>query len=89
MSEFDKFITITDAKKDLLNLVKEIQEHDESVAITRNGYPAVVLMSMKDYEGLMETVEILSDPQAIKLIKKSLKEFQSGKVVEGDEVWGD
>ena len=88
MKEFDKILTVTDAKRDLSGLVKEVHECGESVALTRNGYPAVVLLSVDEYEGLLETLEILSDPAAIKAIKKALRQAKAGRFVTDAEVWG-
>jgi len=34
---------------------------DETAAITKNGITEAVVVSMKKYEGLLETLEILSE----------------------------
>ena len=40
-----------------------------------------VLISPEDYEGLLETIEILSDKTAAKKIRKSRREARAGKTV--------
>ena len=57
-------------------------------AITKNGTPEVVLISMKRFKGLLETIDILSDEQAMKSLRKSIREANRGKWVEFDEVFG-
>jgi len=44
---------------------------------------------MKKFEGLLETLEILSDEKSMKSIRKSIKEAQQGKWIYDDEVFGE
>jgi prevent-host-death family protein len=88
MGDFDQILPVTDVKRDLLPLIKKVQKLKESIAITRNGRPTAVLLSMEEYEGLLETIEILSDPRLLKTLRKSRKELDAGKFVSHREVWG-
>ena len=45
------------------------------------------MISMKKYEGLLETLEILSDKKAMKSLRKSIKEAQEGKWLDIEEVF--
>jgi PHD/YefM family antitoxin component YafN of YafNO toxin-antitoxin module len=45
------------------------------------------MISMKKYEGLLETLAILSDKKAMKSLRKSIKEAQEGKWLDFDEVF--
>ncbi len=38
-------------------------------------------MSVKDYKGFIETIEILTDKKAIARIKKAKKEIKEGKTI--------
>lgn len=49
--------------------------------VTKRGLPVMVLMNPEDYEGLLETIDILSDRTAIKRIRQSRKEAKAGKTV--------
>jgi antitoxin YefM len=51
--------------------------------------PEAVLISMNKYQGLLETVEILSDEKAMKSIKKSIREADKGKWIDFGEVFGE
>lgn len=57
-------LNLTDARARLSDLADEVTKTHEHVTITRNGVPAMVLLSADEYEGLVETLEILRDPQA-------------------------
>ncbi len=81
-----KSITATDAKKRLLELIRESDESFERYMITRNGEPKAVLMSVDDYEGWIETLEIMSSKEAVAEIKKARRELDAGKGVPFEKV---
>ena len=81
------YIPVTKAKSAFLDIIRKIEDSDDAIAITKNGVPEAVLLSMKKFEGLLETLEILSDEKAMKSIRKSIREAESGKWLEFDEVF--
>ena len=89
MQIIQDYIPITKAKASFLDIIRKIEESDDAIAITKNGVPEAVLLSMKKFEGLLETLEILADEKAMKSIRKSIREAQQGKWVEHDEVFGE
>ena len=88
MKEVDRFIPITEAKNQLLDLVRDLQAEDDIVAITKNGVPAAVLLSVERFEGLLETIDILSDEKAMTSLRRSLREARAGRWLHHDEVFG-
>ena len=44
----------------------------DTIAITKNGIPEAVLLSTEAYEGLLETIEVLADQDAMSVLKKSV-----------------
>jgi antitoxin YefM len=89
MLTIQDYIPVTKAKSKLLDIIRKIESSDDTVAITKNGVPEAVLLSMSKFEGLVETLEILSDETAMKSIKKSIKEAREGKWLDLDEVFGE
>ena len=87
MEDFQQILPVTKAKKNLLDIVKRMEEEDETIAITRNGEPVGVMMCMSRYEALLETIEILSDKGILRSLKESKRDFDSGRVFDHDEVW--
>jgi prevent-host-death family protein len=83
------YIPVTKAKASFLDIIRKIEGSEDAIAITKNGVPEAVLLSMKKFEGLLETLDILADEKAMKSIKKSIKEAQQGKWVDFDEVFGE
>ena len=66
MNDISRYVSITKAKADLLELIRQVENVDESVAITKNGVPTAVILSMEKYAGLLETLDILSDEETMK-----------------------
>ena len=86
MQTIQDYIPVTKAKSMLLELVRKIQDSDDTIAITKNGVPEAVLISMNKYLGLLETMEILVDEKAMKSIRKSIQEANKGMWVDFDEI---
>lgn len=88
MAEIHKFIPITKAKNELLEIIRQVEKDDSTIAVTKNGVPAAVILSMEKFEGLIETLDILSDEKTMKSLKKSIRQGRAGKWVSYDEVFG-
>ena len=70
--------------RDHFSEVVDRVEHDhERVTITRNGRPAAVLLSPEDLAELEETLDILSDPEALADIREADAAYRSGDVIRG------
>lgn len=50
MAQVDQFMSVTEAKNKLLDLIRNIKQRDQVVAITRDGVPTAVLLSMDQFE---------------------------------------
>ncbi len=81
------YIPVTKAKSTFLDLIRKIEVSDDAIAITKNGVPEAVILSMKKFQGLLETLEILSDEKAMKSIGKSIKEAHRGQWFDFNEVF--
>lgn len=82
-------VTLTEAKARLSELLREVQELGERIVITRSGHPAAVLVSTEEYDGLLETLEILADPEMSRAVREGLEDAEKGDLLEEDEVWGE
>ncbi len=82
-------IPLSQVKAKLTKLLAEVEELGEEIVITRSGRPAGVLLSFRDYEGLIETLEILADQDLARAIQRGLEEAARGELVSEDKVWRD
>jgi PHD/YefM family antitoxin component YafN of YafNO toxin-antitoxin module len=69
-------ITITNARSQFLKLPERTAKH-EVLAVTRKNKEVLAVMSWELYEGLLETLEILSDSTLMQQLKKSLKDVDA------------
>ena len=82
-------VTLSDAKTHLARLLSEVTEMGERVLITRSGRPAGMLVSVDEYEGLLETLEILADADMADAVRRGLDEIERGDILSHEEVWGE
>ncbi len=85
MQPIQQYVPVTKAKTMLLDMVRKIKNSDDAIVITKNGVPEAVLISMDKYQGLMETLEILSDEKAMRSIRRSIQEADKGMWIDFDE----
>lgn len=79
---------LSEAKAQLPRLLRETEELGERFVITRSGRPAAVLLSNEEYEGLLETLEILADPKLAASVRKGLADAGAGRLLGHQELWG-
>jgi antitoxin YefM len=86
-----KVLPLTDVKARLSEVIDEIAETQERVTVTRNGRPVAVLVSTDDLESIEETLDLLSDPEAMRAIAAGQAAVAAGDVIRADEVaaWRD
>ena len=82
-------IPLSSAKTHLARLLAEVEELGEHVVITRSGRPAGVLLPVDEYEGLLETLEILADPELAAAVREGLDAVDEGRLLSHEEVWGE
>ena len=76
-----KTYPLAEAKKHLSRLVKEADEAYDRIVITKNGVEKAVLMSAEEYEGLIETLDILSQKEEREAIARAKKQVRRGQTI--------
>lgn len=71
----------TQVRKQFFEIISKAAQPGSSVTITLEGHPKVVMMSVEEFEGWEETLEILSKPALLKDLKESKKQIEEGKTV--------
>lgn len=74
-------ITLKELRPELPAVIRGIDTRLDRYIITKRGRPVAVMMSVDDYEGFLETMEILTDKEAIKRIRRSQEEIRKGKTI--------
>lgn len=79
-------LSTADARAGFSKLVESASTTHERFEVTRNGARAAVILGADDYDALIETIEVLSDPDTVRDVRRALGEFASGDTVSGDEM---
>ena len=74
-----KSISIRELRPNISKVMSDIREKFDRYVINRRGKPEVVMMSVDDYESLLETIEIQSDKDLMGRIKKAEKDIAHGR----------
>jgi prevent-host-death family protein len=82
----DVVLPLAEIKKRLSEIVDGVEERHDRVVLTRNGRPAAVIISPEELESLEETLDILSDPKAMRAIRRAEAELDAGDGLTGDEL---
>ena len=72
-------LPLSEVKMKLSALVDTVQTTDEEIMITKNGYPAALLVSPDEYEGWRETISIQNDADLLNEIKQGLAALKKTK----------
>lgn len=76
----------TKARKQFFKLIQATDQPGTTVTITVEGEPKVVMMSVEEFEGWQETLEIMSDKKLLKRLEEAMKDIKKGKIYSSDEV---
>lgn len=68
-----KIMSATQARQQFFKVIQHVEKPGMTVTLTVNGNAKVVMMAYEDYEGWMETLEIMQDKPLMKDIAKALK----------------
>ena len=80
------FITVRELRPELSSVIRNIHEKFDRYFVTRHGKPEIVMMSVEDYESIMETLEIGSDKELMKRLKKAKADMKKGRGISLDEL---
>jgi antitoxin YefM len=79
-------LPLAEIKAHLSEIVDRVEHEHDRVVLTRNGRAAAIIMSPEDLEALEDTLELLSDPAALKEIDRARQDVARGKVVTAEEL---
>ena len=73
-----EMISLTDLRPRISELVERAHSEFERFVITRRGRAEAVLLAAEELEGLLETIEILSDRDLVKRLVDAEEELLAG-----------
>jgi prevent-host-death family protein len=76
-----KDMPITTARHELTSLPEILEKDPGAVTITRRGKPVLAVLPWDMYETLLETLEVLGDPELMEALRQSLQEIEAGQAI--------
>jgi antitoxin YefM len=74
-------VTVTEAKQRFTEFVKRTEEFFDRYLVTKNGKEAAILMSAEEYEGLLETIDVLASTKEVKALSEGSAQARKGETV--------
>jgi antitoxin YefM len=79
-------ISYTSARSNFAGTMEKVCNDHSPVIITRKNAESVVMMSLDDYNAIMETAYLLRSPKNAASLAKSIQELENGKVIKKDDL---
>ena len=79
-------LSLAEIKAHLSEIVDRVEQEQERVVLTRNGRPAAVIMSPAGLEALEDTLDLLSDPEAMREIAAARDDLRAGRSFSADQL---
>ena len=79
-------VTLKTLRPRLPRIISEVDSKMDRFIITKRGKPVALLMSIEDYESLLETLDILSNRGLMKKIKQAEADIKKGNVKTLDKI---
>lgn len=79
-------LPLAEVKAKLSEMIDRVEHTQDRITVTRNGRPAAVLISPDELASLEETLDLLSDPDAMLQLRAAQAAADAGDYVTGDDL---
>lgn len=77
-----RVISFSEARNKLKSVLDQVVNDADYTVITRRDSEDAVVMSLDQFNGLMETVHLLKSPANAAHLAKSIKQYRAGKATQ-------
>lgn len=78
----EKIVPISDLQTRAKKIVESVKQTRDPVIITQRGRPAALLVNYEDYEGMVATLEEMSQPDWRERLAEAERDSKAGKGIE-------
>ncbi len=71
--------SISEIREEITRLPEHFDREPEAVTVTRHGKPVMAILPWELYESLIETLEVISDPDLMAAFRQGVQELAEGK----------
>ena len=79
-------LPLAQVKSKFSEMVDRVEHTHDRIIVTRNGRPAAVMISPDDLASLEDTLELLSDPEAMRELADAKRAAAGGDYITADEL---
>ena len=79
-------LSLKELRPELPKVIARIDGKLDRYIVTKRGKPVIVMLSIEDYESLMETLDILADPKAMADLRKGEEDIHKGRTRSWTEI---
>lgn len=79
-------LPLAEVKSKFSEMVDRVEHTQDRIVVTRNGRPAAVMISPDELTSLEDTLELLSDPAAMRELDEARRAATEGDYITGDEL---
>ncbi len=72
-------MSLKELRPELPKVIARIDGKLDRYIVTKRGKPVIVMLSVEDYESLMETLDLLADPKAMADLRKGEDDIRKGR----------
>jgi len=80
------FVTLKELRPKLPRIIEDVDEHLGRYIIAKHGQAVAVLLSIVDFESLIDTAEEVMDKDNLKRIRKGICEARKGRNVNWNKI---
>ncbi|MBV9689120.1 MAG: type II toxin-antitoxin system Phd/YefM family antitoxin [Ktedonobacteraceae bacterium] len=71
--------SLTEICEEITHLPEHFDKTPQAITVTRHGKPVMAILPWDLYESLMETLEVMSDPELLAEFRQGVRELAEGK----------
>ena len=75
-------VSLSDFRANLASHLDKLEQDRDHLVVSRQGHEPVVVLPLKDWQGMEETLYLLSNPNNAQFLKDSIAELNAGQEIE-------
>jgi antitoxin YefM len=77
-------VSLSDFRANIASHLDRLEQDRDHLVVSRQGHEPVVVLPLKDWEGMEETLYLLSNPNNAAFLRESIAELNAGKGIKVD-----
>ena len=77
-----RHVTFTDLRNNLATHLDKVEDDRDELIVTRQNHDPVVILALSEWEGMKETLHLLSTPANAERLLSSIADANAGKLTE-------